>query len=157
MAAHAPRYDSYQVVADTLTQALSRAAAAAAGSIEAQRAARLAVVAFVDPWAPPAHATAVALEQVRMSGDVQAFAQLYLVDASAERDATWDSGVVTTPALLFYWDGAPVVVRRPTWEDDNKFTGACSAERLVEIIRHTRDCCFKCAEDHAELVVGLDF
>ena len=153
----APRYDSYQLVAVTLGQALGRAAAAAAGSIEAQRATRLAVVAFIDPWAPPAHATAVSLEQVRMSGDVQAFAQIFVIDASTERDAAWDASVVSTPALLFYWDGAPAVVRRPTWEDDNKFAGACSAERLVEIIRHARDCCAKCAEEHTELVVGLDF
>lgn len=153
----APSYDAYALVADTLSQSAGRAAAAATGSVEAQRAPRLTVVAFIDPWAPPAHATAAALEQVRMGGAVQAFAHVFIVDASAERDAAYDAGVVSTPSLLFYWEGAPAAIQRPTWEDDNKFTGACSPERLVEIIRHARDCCAKCAEDHTELVVSLDF
>ena len=155
--AQSPRFDSYALVADALRTGLGRAAAAAAGSIDAQRAPRLVVVAFVETWAPPSLTTAVALEAVRMAGDVQAFSQIFIVDASTERDAAWEAGVVSTPALLFYWDGEPVLVRRPAWEDDNKFAGAASVERLVEIIRHARDCCDKCAAESASLVVGLDF
>ena len=104
---------------------------------------RLNVVAFCDKWQPPALATASALETVRAEGAVQAFASIFLIDATAERDAAHEAGVLATPALLFYWEAEPAIVRRPAWEDDCKFSGAAPAERLVEIIRHARDCCAK--------------
>ena len=141
---------SWNAVADALAAARQRAL-----NGETQRTQRLTVVAFLDSWAPPSQATAAALEACR--GDVQAYAQLCLVDALAERDAAWDAGVVSTPSLQFFWDGELSQVRRPTWEDDTKLTGAPPAERLVEILRHARDCCAKCAAEHAQLVIGLDF
>ena len=151
------RWDAHAQMSEALRSGLGRAAAATAGSIEAQRAPRLMVVAYADPWAPPAHSTAVAVEQVRMGGDVQAFAQIFLLDAMAEREAAYEAGIVSTPAILFYWDGEPVIVRRPLWEDDTKFTGAITAERLVEIIRHARDCCAKGVEESTQLIVTVDF
>ena len=116
----------------------------------------LVVVAFVDRWAPPAYATAVALDALRSSGAVSAFASIFIVDATAERDAAHDAGVLATPALLFYWDGVQASVRRPAWDDDDKYTGAAPADRLVEIIRHARDCCVKQAAEGAPLVIGLE-
>lgn len=149
------RFDSYGSVQEALRAGAGRVAVAAQGSLEAQRAPRLAVVLFADEWAPPALATAAALEAVRSGGDVQGFAQLFLVDASEERDHTWEAGVVTTPALTFYWDGEPVLVTRPDWEDDYKYCGAMSIDRLLEIVRHARDCCKERAEG-AQLTLTLD-
>ena len=142
--ASAPHFDSYAAVADALR------AGASGGH-------RLVVVAFIDRWAPPAYSTAAALEAVRASGDVTAFASVFIVDASVESTAAHEAGVLSTPALLFYWDGIQASVRRPAWEDDWKFSGAAPAERLVEMIRHARDCCVKQAQEGARLVVGLDF
>ena len=48
-------------------------------------------------------------------------------------------------------------MRRPAWDDDNKFSGAAPLDRLGEIIRHARDCCVELAGKGAQLVVGLDF
>ena len=142
--ASAPHFDSYAAVADALR------AGASGGH-------RLVVVAFIDRWAPPAYSTAAALEAVRASGDVTAFASVFIIDASVESTAAHEAGVLSTPALLFYWDGIQASVRRPAWEDDWKFSGAAPAERLVEMIRHARDCCVKQAQEGARLVVGLDF
>ena len=88
---------------------------------------------------------------------MQAFASVFIVDAMADRDAAHEHGVLCTPAILFFWDGLQAGVRRPGWEDDDKFSGAASLERLVEIIRHARDCFVKQASEGARPVVGLDF
>jgi hypothetical protein len=148
--------EEYSAVADALRAMAGRAAATRDGtlSIEAQRAPRLLLVAFIDTWSPPAQAMAVALNVLRR--DVKAFAQIVLVNALSDRDAAWEAGVVTTPALMFYWDGELARVRRPTWEDDNKITGVVSAERLAEIVRHARDCCSSRSES-GQLVISLDF
>ena len=144
-----PRFEPHA----TALQAV-HAAAANDNAEDTRRAPRLVVVAFLDRWSPPALATATALEAVRNSGDVNAFAHIFLVDATTERDAAWDGGVVVTPALQFYWNGELALVRRPGWEDDNKFVGAAAPDKLVEIIRHARDCC---AVESAQPVIGLDF
>ena len=146
-------FDPYSAVLETLRSGLGRAAAIAQGSAEAARSPRLTVVCFADDWAPPALATAAALEAVRSSGEVQGFAQLLLIDMSEERNHAWECGIVTTPALTFHWDGEPVLITRPDWEDDYKMYGALSTERLLEIIRHARDCCCK----DGPLMLALDF
>ena len=118
---------------------------------------RLVVVAFVDQWAPPAHATAAALNTIQHGGHVHAFASIFVVDATSERDAAHGHGVLSTPAILFFWDGLQASVRRPAWDDDDKFCGAAPVDRLVEMIRHARDCCVKQTSEGGRLVVGLDF
>ena len=49
--------------------------------------------------------------------------------------------MASTPALFFYLDGEPMLVRRPGWEDDRKYRGALVAAQLLEIIRHARSLC----------------
>lgn len=115
---------------------------------------RLVILAFVDQWAPPAYATAVGLESIR--AQVQAYASIFIVDATAERDAAHDAGVLATPALLFFWEGQQAIVSRPAWDDDDKYSGAVPADRLVEIIRHARDCFVKQAREGGRLVVAVE-
>ena len=98
-------WDSWDSVEAALQAGLGRAAAADGGSLEAQRAPRLAIACFADAWAPSALATAAAAETVRTSGDVRAFAQLFVLDAGSERDRVWEMGILATPTLLFFWDG----------------------------------------------------
>lgn len=150
------RYDPYAIVADALASSSGRAAAAAQGSRDAALAARLLVVCFVDRWAPPAHATALAVEAVRTGREV-GFAQLFVVDAADEREQAWEAGVVTTPSLRFYWEGDAVLLRRPDWEDGLMFVGALSAERLLEVCRHARECCEEGATEGGRRVLSLDF
>ena len=77
--------------------------------------------------------------------------------ASQEQEAAWELGVTATPALLFFWDGKPVTIHRSDWEGSFAFVGAASRAQLVELIRHTRDCCVECSDKGAPLVVGIDF
>ncbi len=152
----AVRYDSYTLVGDALRTGLSRAAIAASGNVAAQRASRLVVVAWIDRWAPPAQALASALEAMRMGGEVP-FAQIFVLDAAAERERAWEAGVVSTPSVHFFWDGEPVVVRRPDWEDGYALVGAMSSDRLLEVIRHARACGDKGAAEAGQYVLSLDF
>jgi hypothetical protein len=149
-----PAFDPYERVEAALQYGLGRAAAAMGGDVEAQRAPRLAIVCFADAWSPPAVAAVAALEQI--SGDLRGFAQTFAVDAAQEQERAWEAGVVSTPAFLFYWDGQPVLVRRPDWDDDNKLAGAFGMEQLLEIARHARECCGNASEGE-QLILALDF
>ena len=111
---------SFQV--DTYAAAVKALRAAGTAGIQ-----RLVIIAFVDRWSPPAVATAAALEQMRQGGHVH-YASVFIVDATADRDAAHEHGVLCTPALLFFWDGQQASVRRPAWEDDDKFSGAAPME-----------------------------
>ena len=77
--------------------------------------------------------------------------------ASQEEDAAWEAGVTSTPALRFYWKGSPVSVHRSDWEPASSFVGQVSRAHLLELIRHTKDCCIECAEKDRPLAVGIDF
>ena len=135
-----------QINAHTEAIAFVRGAAAGTGQ-------RLVVIAFVDTWSPPALAMAAALEAAK--ADVRGFASIFLVDATADGAAAHEAGVLSTPAVQFFWDGIQATIHRPAWDDDDKYSGAAPAERIVEMIRHARDCCVKA--DGMRLVVDLDF
>ena len=111
---------------------------------------RLVIAAFIDRWSPPAKATADALQVAQ--AEVSGFARIIFVDATAERDSAWEAGVVTTPSLIFYWDGELVPVSRPDRDEDNKYVGAAHADKIVEIIRHARDCRL-----NGDRTISLDF
>ena len=50
-----------------------------------------------------------------------------------------------------------MTIHRSDWEGSFAFVGAASRAQLVELIRHTRDCCVECSDKGAPLVVGIDF
>ena len=67
------------------------------------------------------------------------FANVFIVDADIERSCCTKLGIHCTPALLFLWNGKPLTVRRPNWDDDVKFCGSISAENLLDLIRYAQD------------------
>ena len=131
-------FDSCCSVEDALVSSRTGRAGRSPGSVPPPR---LTVVCYADPWAPPAMATAAAMETVRMGGEVAAIANLFNINASEEHENASVLGVTSTPALFFYLDGEPMLVRRPGWEDDRKYRGALVAAQLLEIIRHARSLC----------------
>ena len=143
------RWDDYSLVREALL------ASKAHGEGEHTHTPRLVVVAFADRWSKPAMATMGAIETIRMGRDVEGFAQLFVIEATTERDRCWDLGVVSTPALVFFWDSQQLTVRRPDYDDDQKLVGAYSQETLLEVIRHARECCVNPRD--GELVLSLDF
>ena len=79
-----------------------------------------------------------------------------MAGSQADRDAAWEAGVTSTPAVIFYWEGRPAVIHRPGWEVDNKLK-AIPNDKLSEVIRHARDCCTKCESDGSPLVINFDY
>ena len=143
-------WDEYVLVQEALLASEARV-----GGEHSLAAPRLIVVAFVDKWSKPGMVTAEGIEAIRMGRDVEGFAQVFVIEANTEQDRCWELGVVSTPALLFFWDAQQVTVQRPDWGDDVKFVGAHSQDVLLEVIRHARECCAS-AED-GKYVVSLDF
>ena len=76
---------------------------------------------------------------------------------SQEHDAAYANGITATPALLFFWEGSPVTVARADWGGSFSFVGALSRPQLVELVRHTRDCCVECRERGRPLVTDIEF
>lgn len=137
--AHGVRWDAYALVHEALEICQQQALA----PDDSLAAARLVAVCFADRWSKTAMSTALSLESVRQGREVEAFAQSFVVDAATEPEVCWELGVTATPALLLFWDGQPVTIRRPDWADDTKLSGAFASERVLEIIRHTRDSCLQ--------------
>ncbi len=48
-------------------------------------------------------------------------------------------GIAVSPALIFYWDGVPLTIRRPEWDDDIKYAGSITKEGLLDLIRAVKD------------------
>lgn len=145
------RFDEYSLVQD----AISSARSLVHESEDAAPVPRLTVVAFIDKWAKPAMAVASSLEAIRMHRDVERFARLFIIETNCERDKSFEFGIASTPAIVFFWGGRLVTVRRPDWDDDKKLVGALSQETLLEVLRHARECCANNTE--GDLVLSLDF
>lgn len=82
---------------------------------------RLVVVVFAHRWNPAALHVATLFDKLRLLPDYT-YAQIFVVDADREREVCWEHGVHTTPALVLFWDGDAMEVRRPGWDDDRKCT-----------------------------------
>ena len=80
------------------------------------------------------------MERIRRRGEAERLgAQVFIVDADANRGRCWDLGVKATPAFVFYWEGHELTVKRLMHEDDVKLTGSFSDETLLEVIRVARE------------------
>ena len=42
------------------------------------------------------------------------------INAEEDRAKCIELGVASPPALVFYFDGKPITIRRPEWDDDIK-------------------------------------
>lgn len=80
---------------------------------------RLVVCCFAMPWSPASMHTAALVEAIRATGKCP-FARMFLVDATREKEACSELGIAATPALVLFWDGEPLQVRRPGWDSDTK-------------------------------------
>eukprot|EP00753_Platysulcus_tardus_P016806 PLAT6052.1.p4 GENE.PLAT6052.1~~PLAT6052.1.p4 ORF type:complete len:136 (+),score=45.81 PLAT6052.1:572-979(+) len=98
----------------------------------------LCVVAFISDWSPAALHMAHQLDELNRSGDVH-FAHLFTVNADSAEGAVEKYDISSTPALMFFWAGEPLTVRKPDWDDDVKLMGAISDESLVDVIRFARE------------------
>ncbi|KAL1511140.1 hypothetical protein AB1Y20_005959 [Prymnesium parvum] len=145
------RWDNYSQVRQAMLASTPRGAV----PDPTPSAPRLLVVAFIDQSSPPALATAATLESIRSAREVDGFAQLFLLEASAEAARAAELGLVSTPALAFYWDARPLIVRRPDWADGALLVGPLPHATLLEVMRHARECCIGAAG--GELVLSLDF
>ena len=69
------------------------------------------------------------LQALEEGGELR-FAKLLYVDADRERSKCIELNLACPPALIFYWDGKPLTLRRPDWDDDVKYVGCASRDRV---------------------------
>ena len=99
------RWDKYQTVKDAIQSK--------------QPQARLMVICFAEQWNRTSTHAAHSFERIRMSGDLP-FAQIFILDAFSDQEASFDYQIEVTPAVVFLWDGSVLNVQRPNWDDDCK-------------------------------------
>mmetsp|Transcript_22886 Transcript_22886/g.73695 ORF Transcript_22886/g.73695 Transcript_22886/m.73695 type:complete len:158 (-) Transcript_22886:132-605(-) len=117
---------------------------------DAESEVRLVVCCFAHSWSPASMHTAVLVDTIRATGKCP-FARLFLVDATREREACAELGIAATPALVLFWDGEPLQVRRPGWDSDTKFVGSASERDLVNMVQYARE-----AGVRGETVIHID-
>ena len=67
-------------------------------------------------------------------------AAVYVLDADAEDAKCDELGIVTTPALLFYWGDRPMAVKRQGWNVDVKWQGCIAKGDLRRLCERARAC-----------------
>ena len=105
------------------------------GALEGARRNRLTLVVFAHAWSPEAKSAA----SVARSLDPDD-AAVYVLDADAEDAKCDELGIVTTPALLFYWGDRPMAVKRQGWNVDVKWQGCIAKDDLRRLCERARAC-----------------
>ena len=105
------------------------------GAIDGTRRNRLTLVVFAHAWSPEARSAA----SVARSLDPDD-AAVYVLDADAEDAKCDELGIVTTPALLFYWGDRPMAVKRQGWNMDVKWQGCIAKGDLRRLCERARAC-----------------
>lgn len=132
-------FDKWEVVEEALDQ-------------QGPRCSPLVVVCFAHAWNPPAMHVAKALDELRKAttpagtpGDAPrpllspSQVRVLVVDAGAHPDRCLEHRVVATPAVVYFWRGQPIVLRRPGLSDDTKFVGSTTKQRLLSMVQLARD------------------
>ena len=100
----------------------------------------LVVVCFAQKWSPASAHAAATVENIRKSGEAdRSGAQVFIIDADEERGRSWESGIRSTPAFVFYWKGKQMSVQRLFHDDDVKLTGSFSEQTILSVIRGARE------------------
>eukprot|EP01116_Phalansterium_solitarium_P007503 TRINITY_DN20212_c0_g1_i1.p1 TRINITY_DN20212_c0_g1~~TRINITY_DN20212_c0_g1_i1.p1 ORF type:complete len:142 (+),score=13.35 TRINITY_DN20212_c0_g1_i1:172-597(+) len=120
-------------------------------SVEDQlkKGASLVVVAFVHMWSAPALHVVTSLNRIKPEAS---FAHIFIVNVDSEPVRSREFRLRSTPAVCFFFDGKPLTVRRPDWEDQRFFVGAMPEDNWLDLIRHARD-----AGERGKLIVYADF
>ena len=84
-----------------------------------ERSSRLIIICAAYSWSPTTLFVPNTLLQLKRRGEIN-FATVYAVKADLDRPRCEELGITAGPAILFYWDGKLLTVRRPDFDDDNK-------------------------------------
>eukprot|EP00761_Pharyngomonas_kirbyi_P009835 gb/GECH01009853.1/.p1 GENE.gb/GECH01009853.1/~~gb/GECH01009853.1/.p1 ORF type:complete len:190 (+),score=12.76 gb/GECH01009853.1/:1-570(+) len=98
---------------------------------------RLIVGCFVEKWNKIALSSAQIFEELRSSTDAS-FADIFVVDMSAHFEGIADYNVSTSPAVIMYWNGQPLVFKRRLWEPTTQVVGGASKEQYLSMLRAAR-------------------
>ena len=99
----------------------------------------LVIAFFFRPWLPSSLATKAIVERVEASGKLSGFAKFFLINADKDRSGCTKLGVSSCPTLMLFWDGKPVTLRRPGWDDSLQLVGPFTEETLVSLGRFARE------------------
>jgi len=110
---------------------------------------KLVVIAFVHFWSSPSLHVIASLSRIKSE---VSFARVFAINADNEPAKCREFRLRSTPSVCFYYDGKPLTVRRPDWEDQQFFVGAMPEDNWLDLIRHARD-----AGERGKLIVYADF
>lgn len=80
---------------------------------------KLVVLCFIETWNKISMHTAQLFEKFRANKEMS-YAHIFIIDNNQSNEAAFDYGVAVTPAVVFIWEGKPLNVQRPNWNDDCK-------------------------------------
>eukprot|EP00033_Pygsuia_biforma_P000989 GCRY01001133.1.p1 GENE.GCRY01001133.1~~GCRY01001133.1.p1 ORF type:complete len:137 (-),score=24.67 GCRY01001133.1:305-715(-) len=98
----------------------------------------LVVCVFVQSWFPPSLRMVEDIMEIKESG-VASFADIFVLDADAEIETSFNLGVRSTPSLVLYWKGKPMILRRCDRDDHPVFVGSLIKDHLLDLLRYARD------------------
>ncbi|KAH7824292.1 uncharacterized protein MONOS_215 [Monocercomonoides exilis] len=101
---------------------------------------KLIVVLFLTPWNPTSKSTARSFLEIVSSGEFPNV-KIFFVNIEDELAKCKSLSIHTTPAVQFFWGGKILTIRRPDWDDDNKFVGTLPKEHWIELIHYIFDAC----------------
>jgi len=64
---------------------------------------------------------------------------MFLVDADKIHNIAVELGVTATPAVLVFFRGNPIRIRRYGWEEDTKYVGCVSQSQLQGLLEAARN------------------
>ena len=99
---------------------------------------RLVIACIVQDWNRLSIFLMKCLQEIVEDGDIR-FAEVVYINADEEREKCFEIGLSSPPALMFYWEGTPIMIRRPEWPDDKKYVGVPKKETLLELIRFAKE------------------
>lgn len=112
----------------------------------------LVIAGLFQKWNPAAMHTANILDNLRDSGNVE-FASIFILEVTPKTKAKAQKyHVMATPALVFFWKGIEMTIRRSISVDSKSFVGPVHEEELLEMIQfanqqgHRNNCMLRCAE-----------
>jgi len=99
------------------------------------------LVCIANDWHPLSLASAKAADSLRRDPSFPKHSQLFVVngDDPDDRAALHKAyGVTSTPTYLVFHLANVLTLRRPKWQDDNKFAGSLSWANILELLHSVK-------------------
>ncbi|CAG9324474.1 unnamed protein product [Blepharisma stoltei] len=93
-------------------------------------------VLFVEKWNPFSLHAARIFRKIKAESSEQ---DIFIVDADKLFSIASGFGIIGTPALIVFFRGMPVKIKRRGWEEDVKYVGVTSESNYYNIVHMGRE------------------